>query len=51
VRSRGYLSDLQGTIGADPIHRARLGQVRVGEDADAPAAAAGGEGEALYLVK
>jgi hypothetical protein len=40
VKSRGYLAELQGTIGADPIHRARevmrLGEVHGGESESSP---------------
>jgi hypothetical protein len=45
VKSRTYLTELQGTIGADPIHRqraaARLGEAEAGRSGD----------ESLYIVR
>jgi hypothetical protein len=44
VKSRAYLGELQGTIGADPIHRASAADVLTRAD-DGP------DGEPLRLVK
>jgi hypothetical protein len=47
VKSRAYLSELQGTIGADPIHRRRREVARLGESSDPRP----GDGETLFVVR
>jgi hypothetical protein len=47
VKSRGYLADLQGSIGADPIHRRRREMARLGESSDVHP----GDGETLFVVR
>jgi hypothetical protein len=47
VKSRQYLADLQGTIGADPIHRRRREVARLGESAEPHP----GDAETLFVVR
>ena len=47
VKSRSYLVELQGTIGADPIHRRRREVARLGESTEQHP----GDGETLFVVK
>ena len=47
VKSRGYLVELHGTIGADPIHRRRREMARLGESSDPHP----GDAETLFVVR
>ena len=47
VKSRGYLAELHGTIGADPIHRRRREMARLGESSDPHP----GDAETLFVVR
>jgi phosphoenolpyruvate carboxykinase (diphosphate) len=47
VKSRAYLGELQGTIGADPIHRRRREAQRLGESSEPHP----GDGETLFVVR